>query len=726
MTGNTGTDNHASDNRSAGLRPSGRSAAPSGRSAAPYGRTAAKNASLQSTVTKPSVCPLDCPDCCSLSVQVGDNKVVAVKGSNANPYTGGKICNKVSRYYPEFIHGEQRLTTPVRRTGPRGSNQYEAIDWDMAIDLVYDGFSKAIEQFGPQSILPFNYAGPHGELPGGSMDRRFFHQLGATLLNRGPLCGAVRGTAYTSLFGGAPGMPPEQARHADLIVVWGNNVTVSNLHMSAILQSVRKHGGKVIVIDPKRIKAAEQCDLHLAVHPGTDVVLAMAAAAEIERRQQLDQNFLSRWAIGVDDYLQQARQYSIADVEKICGIPASQFHQFVDLYLAAECVAASFGNGIERGRSGGSGLRAGMALQSLTGNHGRKGAGVIAKPGLITPKTTDRLQRPDLIPAATRTFNIVDVGEKLLDRSMKIPVAAVMIYNHNPVCTHPDQQQMIRALSQEDVFIVGSDIVMTDSMRYADVILPAASHFEYDDIYGSYGQNYLQRAEPVIPCVGDSLPNTEIFRRLAARFGFDDALFSATDSELIDDAIDGSDSRLKGLSPSQISTDEAIELTPVAGGEAIMCDTIVPATQSGKIELYSEEMEKKFGYGVPRFEPVPRDLPFTLITPSSDKRTNATFGGCADSTGPEQLEMNPSDAAERNLQDGAKVTVSNSLGAVSLVLNVTDAVRPGVLYSPKGTWLQTSATGQTVNSLIGATIRTDIEDGACYNETFVDVASADR
>ena len=676
--------------------------------------------------SKPSVCPLDCPDCCSLTVQVRNNQVIGVKGSTANPYTAGKICNKVARYYPDFVHGRQRLTTPLRRTGPRGSQQFEPVSWDDALDLVHAGFSNAIDQYGPQSILPFNYAGPHGELAAGSMDRRFFHKLGATLLNRGPLCGAVRGTAYTSLYGPAPGMPPEQARHANLIVVWGNNVTVSNLHLTTVLQQVRKAGGQVIVIDPKRTKAAEQSDLHLPIHPGTDVVLAMAAAAEIERRGALDVDFINNWVSGFEPYMEQARQYSVADVESICKLPAADFHAFIDRYLAADKVAVSLGNGIERGKSGGSGLRAAMALQCLTGNHGRAGTGVIAKPGLVTPKTTDRLQRPDLIPAHTRTFNIVDVGAKLLDSNMKIPIAAVMIYNHNPVCTHPDQQQMIRALSRDDLFVVGADIVMTDSMAYADVILPAASHFEYDDIYGSYGQNYLQRAAPAIPCVGDSLPNTEIFRRLAQRFGFNDDLFKATDRELIDDAIDGSDTRLNGVAPSDIALDQAIELAPIDHDHAILCDTVLPATTSGKIELYSDDLQQRFGFGVPRYEAVPQNLPFTLITPSSDKRTNATFGGCEDSLQTEQLEMNPADAKHNNLTHGDTVTVSNAFGSVPLTLTVTDAVQPGVLYSPKGTWLATSTTGQTVNALIDATIRTDIEDGACYNETFVSVAKADH
>lgn len=675
------------------------------------------------TLMRPSVCPLDCPDCCSLSAVVRDEKIVAVRGSKANPYTNGAICGKVMRSYPEFVHGKLRLTTPLKRIGPRGQGKFEAISWSAAIDTVYEGFSEAIEKHGPQTILPFNYAGPHGELAGGSMDYRFFHKLGATRLNRGPLCGAVRGSAYTSLFGAAPGMPPEQAVHADLVVVWGNNVTVSNLHLAAILKKVRQGGGNVIVIDPKRTKIADQSELFLAINPGTDVVLAMAVAAEIERREALDIDFIEQWTTGFDAYMQQARRYSIADVEQICGLSKDQFNQFVDRYLSAHTVAASFGNGIERGRSGGSGLRAGMALQALTGNHGRPGAGVLAKAGLVTPKTTDRLQRPEFAPENTRTINIVDVGERLLDNKMKIPITATMIYNHNPVCTHPDQQQMIRALSREDLFIVGCDVVMTDSMQYADVILPAASHFEYADIYGSYGQNYLQRAEPAIPCVGQSLPNTEIFRRLAARFGFTDVAFRASDKQLIDDAIDGSDPRLNGVPPSEIPADKAVVLNAAQGKPAILCDTVLPATASGKIELYSSDLQERFGYGVPRYDAVARELPFTLITPSSDKRTNATFGGCAESNAEEIVEMNPQDAIDRNLLDGQAVLIRNALGSVSLKLQVSDAVRTGVLYSPKGTWLKTSSTGLTVNSLIDAKLRTDIEEGACYNETFVEVSA---
>ena len=669
----------------------------------------------------PSVCPLDCPDTCSLSVTVADERLQQVRGSAGNPYTDSVICSKVSKHYPEFVHGSARLTTPLQRTGERGGSEFTPLSWEQALDRVYVGFSKAIEQHGPQSVMPFNYAGPHGELAGGSMDRRFFYKMGATLLNRGPLCGAVRGTAYTSLFGAVPGMPPEQAEYADLVVVWGNNVTVSNLHFARVLKKARDKGARVIVIDPKRTRIAEQSHLHLHIHPGTDVILAMATAAELERRGKLDQHFIDEWTVGFEQYMAQARKYTVSNVEELCGLSASEFDTFCTLYVNAKNVAASFGNGIERGRSGGSGLRAGMALQALTGNHGRIGAGVIAKPGLAIPKTTDRLQRPDLIPAGTRTFNIVDVAGKLLDRSLATPVNAIMIYNHNPICTHPNQAKMIEALSRDDLFIVGSDITMTDSMRYCDVILPAASHFEYDDIYGSYGHNYLQRASSVIPCVGSSLPNTEIFRRLASRFGYTDTIFSDTDEQLINCAIDNDDPRLEGFLPSRIPLDRALAMNAPDGNNAIVCKTILPATISGKIELFSDDLEQRFGYGVPRFEPVVSTKPFVLITPSSKDRTNATFGGCKASSAMEIVEMNPEDAQSRKMESGDVISVANEQGIVRLRLVVTQAVRTGVLYSPKGTWLQTSETGQTVNALIPSTMRTDIEDGACYNETFVDV-----
>ena len=675
----------------------------------------------ENSTTKASVCPLDCPDTCSLQVSVEAGRISKVRGSRANPYTAGAICDKVAKYYPEFVHGALRLRQPLRRTGAAGGDEFEAIGWDAALTLIAERTQQAIAEYGPQTVLPFNYAGPHGQLAGGSMDRRFFHRLGASLLDRGPLCGGVRGAAYTSLFGAAPGMPPEQAADADLIAVWGNNVTVSNLHLARVIKQAREQGARLIVVDPKRTRIAEQAHLYLQIEPGTDVVLALAIAAEIERRGQFNQAFIDQWVSGFDPFMGAARRYSLEQAAQICKVPLAAIVQLVDWYCAADRLALSIGNGIERGRSGGSGLRAIMSISALLGQFGRRGAGVIAKPGFAFPTTPQALQRTDLIPAGTRTLNIVDVGRHLLRDDIDPPIRAAFIYNHNPVATHPDQNRMIRALSRDEIFKVGIDVVMTDSMRFCDVVLPAASHFEFDDIYTAYGHAWLQRAEPVIPTVGDSLPNTEIFRRLARAFGFDDAMFDDSDVELMDAALDPGDPRLQGYRPSEIPLDQALLMNNLQQQELIMCASVTPATASGRIELFCQDLEERFGYGVPRYEAVPRAKPYTIISPSSSKRTNATFGGDPASSGPEYVEINPVDAAAEGIAADQLVEVSNEHGRVVLQAKLTDAVAPGVLYSPKGSWLASSASGQTVNALIDAELKTDIVDGACYNETFVEL-----
>ena len=675
----------------------------------------------QATVeTKPSVCPLDCPDTCSLSVSVADGRIQSVKGSHANPFTEGVICKKVAKYYPDFVHGPRRLTTPLLRVGPRGGDRFVPISWDEALDRVHDGLAAAIAEHGPQAVLPLNYAGPHGQLAMGSMDRRFFHRLGASQLDRAPLCGGVRSAAYTSLFGAAPGMMPEAAAASDLIIVWGTNITTSNLHFARIIKTARARGGKLVVIDPKRIKVAAQADLFLQPRPGTDVVLALAVAAELDRIGQLDRAFLERWALGTEAYLEAARQYTLDDAAQVCGLAPADIQRFVDLYAAAANVSTTVGVGMERGASGGASLRAAMALQVLTGQMGRPGAGVIGGHGSAFPKTTGRLQRPDLVPEGTRVFNIVDVARHLLDDTLAPPIRAVFIYNHNPVCTHPDQNRMIAALSQPDVFTVGCDVVMTDSMAYCDVILPACSHFEHDDIFAAYGQGYLQKASAVIPPVGEALPNTEIFRRLAARFGFDEPIFQASDAELMDEAFaaDG----LGGRRPSTLGDGEALAMTASDGDIPQMCRNVVPATPSGRIELYSADLEQRFGCGLPRYRPVAADSRLTLISPSAFDRTNATFGSHPAGDGPEPLEIHPQDAAERGIADGDTVRIWNARGEVHLRAVVSDSTRRGVVYSPKGAWRRSSPTGQTVNALIDADAKADLIGGATYNDTAVELA----
>tara|TARA_B100000945_G_scaffold288692_1_gene261218 strand:- start:1135 stop:3120 length:1986 start_codon:yes stop_codon:yes gene_type:complete len=658
-----------------------------------------------------------------LSVKTNGESIFEVRGSIANPYTNGVICTKVLRAYPDFVHGAKRLTHPLKRVGPRGSNNFKIISWEKALDLVYEGFTSAIQKYGSQTVLPLNYAGPHGELACGSMDRRFFHKLGASLLSRGELCGLVRESEYSSLYGNVPVMPPEQMKHSDLIIIWGNNVSVSNLHLARVIKAARENqGAKLVVIDPKRTRIAEKADLFIQIKPGTDVVLALAMAVEIERLGVYKTEFIDKWVFGYDAYMENAHTYTPEIFSKICGIDSETFNQFSELYKAGNIVSVSVGNGPERGHSGGSGIRAAMALQALMGNHGKLGTGVFAKLGNSFPKSTLKVEIPDLVPEGIRTINIVDTSKALLNNLIVPPIKAIFIYNHNPVVTNPDQNRMRWALIQDDLFIAGTDLVMTDSMTYWDVVLHASSHFEFADIYSSYGHNYLQRAEPVILCVGESLPNTEIIRRLAARFGFEDQIFKESDYELMDNAFVEGDPRLNGHRPSRLPLKNAIAMGNKDGSDLILCDTIFPDTDSGKIELFSKDLEERFGYGLPRFEPVERKYPLSMISTSSSKRTNGTFGGCTLSDGEEELGINPIDAKIRDISDGEIVKVYNERGETSLIARITDAVLPGVLYTPKGTWFSASKSGQTVNALLNVDIHKDIENGACYNEAFCEVS----
>jgi len=668
---------------------------------------------------KSSVCPLDCPDTCSLTVTVEDGRIVKVRGSEANPITGAVICNKVARAYPEFVHGPDRLRQPMLRVGPKTADEFAPITWREALDLIHARFTAIIERYGPQAILPFNYAGPHGMLAGDSMSLRFFHHLGASLLSRRPLCGGIKDTAYRSTYGPVPGMPMQQIPLAELVMVWGNNVSVSNLHLMPRLQAVRRKGGRVIVIDPVRTKAAEQADMHLAIRPGTDVVLAWALASELEANGGLDRDFIDRHVLGFDAFMARAREYSPKRAAEICGVDEKDIRTLAAWYRDASPAAVNFANGLERNRNGGSGIRAACALPALAGKFGVPGGGLLAGAGYAFPKTPDRLQRPDLVPAGTRTINILDVSRHILDQSLDPPIAALFIYNHNPVIVHPDQNLMKRALAREDLFVVGCDVVMTDSMEYADVILPAASHFEHADLYCAYGQQFLQKAEPVIEPVGRSMPNTEIFRQLAARFGFDDPIFRADDAALMNDALDGADPRLGGNAPAALEAGVAREML-FDGEPPVLFRNVFPKTPSGKIELYSEELERAFGAGLPSYRSLDGNEPLTLITPSSERRINSLFGGTALSDPASPLEMHPDDAAPRGLRHGDMVRVWNALGEVHLLLRISDRTRPGVVVTAKGAWLRTSDNGQTVSAL-APLHKADIADGACYNDTRVEV-----
>jgi anaerobic selenocysteine-containing dehydrogenase len=670
----------------------------------------------------PSVCTLDCPDTCSLSVTVEDGRITKVRGSEALPYTAGVICNKVAQDMAAFVHGPNRLLHPLRRVGPKGAGRFERISWNEALDEIHARVSAVIERWGPQAVAPLNYAGPHGMLSYDSMSLRFFHRIGASQVYRRGLCGGVRSEAWIGTYGPVAGCPPELAADAQLNVVWGNNATVANLHLVRSVRQAKRKGGRLVVIDPLRTKIAEQADLHLQPLPGSDTLLAWSVAAELERAGRLNAGFIAEHVLGADEFMARARDWPAERAATACGVPAADIVRFAEWLAEADPLVLAPGNGLERGRNGGSGIRAAIALPALLGKFGN-GSGIVLGAGHTFPKTPARLQRPDLLPAGTRTLNLIEFGRHLDADDIDPPLRAVFIYNHNPIVVHPEQNRMRRGLAREDVFTVGIDVTMTESMEHCDVVLPAATSLECADLYASYGHHWLQRAEPVIPPLGESLPNTEIFRRLAARFGYNDPCFSASDAELMDDAVDPDDARLGGVRPSQLPVTAALRMSGPDGAPQILFQNVFPATPSGKIELVSETLAARWGDAarVPAWRaPLAPDR-LMLISPASDRRISSTFGDLAASQAAPLLLMHPVDAAARGLASGAEVRVWNGLGEVVLPLAVTDAVRPGVVASEKGAWLRTSRTGQTISALVSAEMRADLAEGTCFNDTHVEV-----
>ena len=675
-------------------------------------RAAAKAPAAES---KPAVCPLDCADTCSLTVDVVDGKMTKVRGGQGNPLTGGRICSKVARGLVHQVYGRHRLTAPLAKT-PSG---FEPISWDDALDTIYRNYANIIARFGAQAIVPLAYGGPMGLLAGGSMDKRFFHKLGATQVRTEPLCSGTSSAAWESVFGDAGGIPYTELTESKLIVIWGNNITAGHLHLIKPIRQARRQGAKVVVVDPKRIRIADEADLHLPIVPGTDVVLGYAVAAALERRGAIDREFIDAHVTGADRFLAESGNYTLDFAARTCGLELDDLRTFVDYWATLSPVGVSVGVAPERNRNGGSGLRTIYALAALTGNIGQPGAGVCDVSALY-PVNREALERADLRSGESREFNILDVPRHILNGDLAVPVKSVFIYNHNPVAVHPRQRLMREALSRNDLFVVGCDVTMTDSMALADIVLPAASHLEAGDLYKSYGHQYLQRAEPVIAPVGEALPNAEIFRRLAKRFGFEDEAFAESDEQLMAATIDPTHPALGGRSVLDLATDACVD---VSRGARTLLRGAVPNTPSGRIELYSEALEQSCGQGLPRYRSMERHRRFLLVSPSSEHRTNSTFGGELGHDDDLAVEIHPADAVAAGVEDGQLVRLVNDLGEVVLPVRLSHRPRRGAVYVPKGGWLRSYPGKESINALVPGH-KSDLGEGACYNDTEVDILAA--
>ena len=660
--------------------------------------------------TAETVCPLDCADTCSLAVEVQDDKVTRVRGSKLNTFTDGKICSKVATGMIEWVHGEKRIKTPLKRTGKKGAAEFQPISWDEAYAIIKEKFSSITQEYGAQAILPLKYAGPMGILSVGSMDARFFNRMGASQLDSVPLCTAASAAGWNSVLGDVGGIAHTEMAHSKLMVVWANNITVGHLHLIKTIRQARKNGAKLVVIDPKKIRIAEEADLFLQINPGTDVVLAYAVANQIREMGGLDQNFIDENVTGSERYLAEASNWSLQKASEICGVDSSLIKKFAQYWCEIKPASLTTGVALERTRNGGSSSRAVMALPLLTGNFGPKGAG-ICDPSSYFNINKSSLKKTDWVEDAVRTINILDVGQHIVDEDIAPPIKALFVYNHNPVAVHPRQKLLIEALQKESLFTVGYDLVMSDTMRYADIILPACSPLEYSDMYKAYGHSILQRSEAVIPPVGQARPNTQVFRELAAVFGYEDEEFKQSDQEMLEEAL-----------PEVISPGEVLDRSDAADAQVVFRN-VPPATKSSKAQLFDEVEEARAGLGVPKYQALSDRRSFTLVSPSSDKRTNSTMGGTRANKERYAVEICAIDASKHGLQDGQQVRLKNEQAEVCLALSVSNKIKQGLAYVPKGAWCEDSESGLTVNALIPGS-KSDMGDGACYNDTQVDILPA--
>ncbi|MBL4674360.1 MAG: molybdopterin-dependent oxidoreductase, partial [Arenicella sp.] len=551
------------------------------------------------------------------------------------------------------------------------------------------------------------YAGPMGVLSVGSMDSRFFNRLGASQLDSAPLCAGVTAAAWKSVLGDVGGITHAEMGDSKLIVIWANNITVGHLHLIKLIRNARKEGAKVVVIDPKRIRIADDADLFLQINPGTDVVLAYAVANQIREMGGLDQAFIDQHINGAEPFLAEAAHWTLDKASLECGLSEDVIRQFASYWCLLKPASLSIGVAMERNRNGGSAIRAAMALPLLTGNFGARGAG-ICDPSSYFDIDRDSLKRPDWIKPGTRTVNILDIGQHIVEDDLDQPIKALFIYNHNPLAVHPRQALLREALSDDELFIVGFDVTMTDSMAFADIVLPACSSMEYSDVYKAYGHTVMQRSAAVIPAVGDARPNTQVFRELAEAFGFDEPEFRESDQQMLAAAI-------KSLPEVGQSLDGSL----AANSNSAFRD-VAPNAPVNRALLFNQSEQDRAGLGLPQYQPLQQTREFTLISPSSDKRINSTLGGSNANDEVYQVEMNQHDANAKGLIAGQKVALVNDQAEVLLQLVVSDRVKSGLLYVPKGAWLNSSESGLSVNALIPGH-KADMADGACYNDAQVDI-----
>ncbi len=675
-------------------------------------------------------CPHDCPDTCSLITTVQDGVAVRVQGNPDHPQTGGVLCTKVSRYH-ERTHHPERLLHPMRRVGPKGAGRFERVGWDEALDDIAARL-RAIAARDPQAILPYSYAGTMGLVQGESIAARFFHRLGASLLDR-TICASAGAAGLEYTLGGKVGLRVERFTDARLILVWGSNSIGSNLHFWRYAQEAKRQGARLVCIDPRRSETADKCHEHLALLPGTDAALAYALMHELIAHDWLDHAYLAQHTLGWPQLRERALQWPPERAARWCGLPVEQIRTLArDIgacFERREPVAIRLNYGMQRARGGGNAVRAVACLPALIGAWRHPSGGVLLSNSAHFPVQRAVLQRPDLLAAAgvarPRTINMSTIGDDLLRQTSPEfgpRIEALVVYNSNPVAVAPESGKVVAGFAREDLFTVVLEHFQTDTADHADYLLPATTQLEHWDVHASYGHTDVLLNRPAIAPLGEARPNTWVFRELARRLGFTEPCFQDSDEALCrqayGDAVDFDTLLRQGY--ATLPLPEA----PYANGGF--------PTPSGKCEFYSERLAAQGLDGLPEVlpnhEPVGSrpEYPLAMISPPARHFLNSTFVNVTslrDAEGEPLLEIHPDDAAARGITNGALVRVFNDRGSYHCTARLNGRARPGVVNGLGIWWRKLGPRGTNVNELTHQRL-TDLGRAPTFYDCLVEVEPA--